>query len=263
MEQLLNQRGVLGQLLTRFTDQHPDVISARNRIVQAEEALAALPSPELGGAELLNPVWSQLNAELDKVELDIASINTRTEQTHAMIEELSQRVADSPGAEAELIHLTRDYQIMVKQYEKLIERRESARMGQRLGAEADSVEFRVVEPPRVPVKASGPPRLILLGVVLVFGCGAGVGAAIIRILLTDAFMGSRQLAKAIGLPVIGVLPVTRSVLSARRKMADAAAASFSVVLLFGFFVGLAAFFIANPAPPSVGSMVKNLVKVLG
>jgi uncharacterized protein involved in exopolysaccharide biosynthesis len=189
---MLQHRSELGRLLTLFTDLHPDVVSARNRIAQAEAALAALPREVHSQNELINPVWQQLSDELDSAELAITSIQTRTSQTIDRIDELAQRVADTPGAEAELVHLTRDYEIMVKQYERLIERRESARLGQRLGVEADSVEFRVVEPPLAPVSASGPPRMILLGVVLVFGCAAGVGVAVLRVLLSEAFLGSRQ-----------------------------------------------------------------------
>ena len=262
-QQMLQRRSELGRLLTLYTDLHPDVVSARNRIAQAEAALAALPPETVSQNELINPVWQQLNDELDSAELVIASLKTRAEQTAERIDELSQRVAETPAAEAELVHLTRDYEIMVKQYERLIERRESARLGQRLGVEADSVEFRVVEPPLAPVSASGPPRLILLAVVLVFGCAAGVGVAVLRVLLTDAFMGSRQVAKAIGLPVIGVLPVTRSLLGARRKFADAVAASCVVVMLFGAFVTIGYFYATNPNPPMPSAMVKSLSRALG
>lgn len=259
-EQLLQHRSELGRLLTLFTDRHPDVVSARNRIAQAEAALRALPADMHQAGQLLNPAWEQLNSELDAADLATASLNTRIQQTIDRIDELSQRVADAPAAEAELVHLSRDYAIMVKQYERLIERRESARMGQRLGNESDSIEFRVIEPPLAPVSASGPPRVILLGVVLVLGCGAGVGAAVARILLTDAFMGTRQLAKAIGLPVIGVLPVTRSLLAARRKFADFSAAIVMIALLFASFGSIAYFYLTNPDPPPPSVLVKQMAK---
>lgn len=261
-QQLLQHRSELGRLLTLYTDLHPDVVSARNRIVQAEAALAALPRQVHAQNELINPVWQQLSDELDSAELVITSIRTRTSQTADRIDELAQRVADTPAAEAELVHLTRDYEIMVKQYERLIERRESARLGQRLGVEADSVEFRVVEPPLAPVSASGPPRIILLGVVLVFGCAAGVGVAVLRVLLTEAFMGSRQVSKAIGLPVIGVLPVTRSLLGARRKFADAVAATCVVAMLFGTFAAVGYYYVTHPNPPPPSAMVKSLSRAL-
>ena len=257
-EQLLFHRSELGRLLTQFTDRHPDVISARNRIVQAEAALAGLQTPDVTKDEFTNPLWEQLNVELEGIVLNIASVENRIKQTEDDLEVLSRRVAEAPAAEAELVHLTRDYEVLVKQYERLIEKRESARLGQRLGAEADSVEFRVVEPPLIPISASGPPRLILLAVVLVLAAGAGVGLAVLRILLTDAFMGSRQLGRSIGLPVIGVLPVTRSILSARRKFAEALAAGLSVAALLCIFGGLAIYFVQNPDPPTLPSLVKKI-----
>ena len=262
-QQLLAHRSELGRLLTLYTDRHPDVVASRNRIEQAQAALASTPPDARTSDRLINPVWEQLNAELDSVELMVASLTTRTQQTADRIDELSRRVAETPAAEAELVHLTRDYEIMVKQYERLIERRESARLGQRLGVEADSVEFRVIEPPLAPVSASGPPRVILLAVVLVLGCGAGVGVAILRILLTDAFMGTQQLSKAIGLPVIGVLPVTRSLLGAKRKFADATAAACVVMMLFGSFGGIGYYYLTHPNPPEPSVLVKKMSRALG
>lgn len=262
-QQMLEHRSDLGRLMTLYTDMHPDVVSARNRIAQAEAALAALPAETHARDELINPVWQQLSEELESAELTIASIRTRSAQAIDRLDELARRVADTPAAEAELVHLTRDYEIMVKQYERLIERRESARLGQRLGAEADSVEFRVVEPPLAPVAASGPPRMIFLAVILVLGCAAGVGVAVLRVLLSDAFLGSRQLTKAIGLPVIGVFPVTRSLLGARRKFADAVAAFCIIALLFGTFVSISYYYATHPNPPLPSAMVKNLSRALG
>jgi hypothetical protein len=193
-------------------------------------------------------VWGQISSEVYNADLTIGSLQTRQVQVSASIEVLSHRVAETPAAEAELVHLTRDYEVMVNQHEKLIERRESARLGQRMSAEAESVEFRIVEPPIVPLGPSAPPRLIFSVVVLFLGCGAGIGAAVLRILLTDAFMGSRQLSKAIGLPVIGVLPISRSMLSARRKFVEAIAAACITAALFLSAGSLGYYYLSHSAP---------------
>ena len=47
----------------------------------------------------------------------------------------------------------RDYEVLLNQYQRLIERRESARMAQRMGSESNNVEFRIIEPPVQPVES--------------------------------------------------------------------------------------------------------------
>ncbi|MGY8714743.1 MAG: hypothetical protein ACKVJ1_12715 [Verrucomicrobiia bacterium] len=248
-QQLLALRSELGRLLTQFTDRHPDIIASRNRIAQSESSLAALPQRQGGGMKGSSILCGgQISSEVYNADLTIGSLQTRQVQVSASIEVLSHRVAETPAAEAELVHLTRDYEVMVNQHEKLIERRESARLGQRMSAEAESVEFRIVEPPIVPLGPSAPPRLIFSVVVLFLGCGAGIGAAVLRILLTDAFMGSRQLSKAIGLPVIGVLPISRSMLSARRKFVEAIAAACITAALFLSAGSLGYYYLSHSAP---------------
>lgn len=255
---LAEQQAELTRLQTQYTDRHPDVIAQRNLIARTEEQLASAPGATVNRQKELNPTWEQLNSELQRTELTISGIEARIDQQQQSIEQLSRRLAETPEAEAELTNLTRDYQVMLNQYQQLIERRESARMAQRMGAESDNVEFRIIEPPIEPVQPSGPPRILLMAGVLIVGLGAGVGLALLRILMLDAFTNAKQLTEAIGLPVIGTLSIAYPPDAGPRRVLEATLATVAVLVLLGCFGGLSYFYLSNPTPPEFSTVMENV-----
>ena len=82
--------------------------------------------------------------------------------------------------------------------------------------------------------------------------------ALLRILLTDAFMNARQLTEAIGLPVIGTLSVARSLLGGPRRVLEAATAVSAALFLLASFGGLSYFYIVNPTPPEFRGIVQGV-----
>ena len=69
--------------------------------------------------------------------------------------------------------LNRDYEINKQQYDTLLQRLESAKISEQAEQSADNVKFRVIEPPIVPVRPSGPDRVALNALVLLAALGAG------------------------------------------------------------------------------------------
>lgn len=256
-QELEQQEADLGRLLVQYTDRHPDVVAQRNLIAQTEERLRSAPAGTSSTREVPNPAWEQLNSELQRAETTISSLENRIAQYHEDIERLNSRRAETPEAQAGLVHLNRDYEVLLRQYELLIERRESARMAQRMGAEADTIEFRIIEPPIEPATPSGPPRILLMGAVLVFALGIGGALAFLRVLMIDAFTNPKQLAKAIGLPVIGTLSVANSVLGGPRRMLETSMAALVAVVLIGSFGGITYYYASTPAPPEFRSVVQG------
>jgi hypothetical protein len=60
-----------------------------------------------------------------------------------------------PQIEAEFAQLNRDYEINKKNYEQLVQRRESANMGSEINNSV-GVDFRLIDPPRVSPQAGRP-----------------------------------------------------------------------------------------------------------
>jgi uncharacterized protein involved in exopolysaccharide biosynthesis len=109
----------------------------------------------------------------------------------------------APQVEAELARLMRDYDVIRKGYQELRARQESAKLARDLETKAQKVQFRIVDPPLVPAKPSGPNRPRFLTGVLIAGIGAGLAFAFILSQINTTFSSVQALRAAFQLPVVG------------------------------------------------------------
>jgi len=108
----------------------------------------------------------------------------------------------SPKSKPELVRLNRDYEVNKTQYDTLLQRLESARISESAEQNTDSVKFRVIEPPTVPIKPSGPVRPMLDSLVLLAALGAGLGLAILIAQMHPTFTTRDLLQKVTGIRVL-------------------------------------------------------------
>ena len=209
----------LDELLIKFTDKHPDVSILRLTIAdlkkqREQERLKYAASLAESGANArsqnVNTVYQQLKVKLAEEEANIASLRVRFDEYMKRYKELQAQVSTLPQIEAELAALNRDYEVNRQQYEQLLTRRESARLSQEAEKARQEVRFRVVDPPRMPNKPSGPKRQLLTTLVLGVGLGAGVGLAFLLSQLWPTFDSRRSLMEGTNLPVLGSVSMVLS-----------------------------------------------------
>jgi polysaccharide chain length determinant protein (PEP-CTERM system associated) len=208
------------QLLLQYTEKHPQVQSLNETIARLEEekrggakvsSSVAAPGAGLTNDEAvvrsldMNPVYQNLRLSLSQADADLAAIRGQLQAQNALIGELQARVQAVPEVEAELARLNRDYEVNKRNYDTLLQRLESARISESAEQSADNVKFRVIEPPLVPFKPSGPERAILNTLVLLASLGAGIGLAIALGQLRPTFATRELLQKVSGVPVIGAI----------------------------------------------------------
>lgn len=205
----------LDDLLMRFTENHPDVIES-SRLVerleqQRDDELALLR--QLGGsgdnsALMQSSLYENLMTAISEVEGQIASRELRLVSIQDSIVSLRSRMHLIPEIEAEYAALNRDYEINKANYESLLARREAAEMSRKVDATESEMQFRVIDPPRVPMKPSGPNRVLFFTAVLIFGVGAGVAMAFLRNIISPVLTNSLQLRNISNYPVFGVVSHT-------------------------------------------------------
>jgi polysaccharide chain length determinant protein (PEP-CTERM system associated) len=206
------QRRQLDDLQRRFTDQHPDVIAARRlvRELEAEQAAerkrAAASAPRSGNAAT-NPVYQSLRVSLARAESDVATLRTQLSAQQSMLEKARNTATRIPQAEAELQQLNRDYEIIRKNYDQLVARRESASLGEKIDETTASTEFRIVEPPAVSPSPVFPGRRLLAAGVVVASLTAGVLVAYLVSLLHPVVGRVSELKALTGRPVLGSISV--------------------------------------------------------
>ncbi|MFP4079877.1 MAG: XrtA system polysaccharide chain length determinant [Ectothiorhodospira sp.] len=205
-----NLRERLDELLLTYTERHPDIQSLQRTIedleAQREETLRLARQSGPSAEQLeTNPVYQQMRMSLSSVEVDLASLRARARQQEAEVEELQRLVDVIPDIEAQLKRLNRDYEVNREQYQQLLRRREMANVSERLEEQGDQVQFRVIEPARVPSSPAAPNRPALFTLSVLGGLAAGAGLAFIIGQLRPVFHNRRTLNSVTGFPVLGTV----------------------------------------------------------
>src|SRR6202140_1996168 len=170
MSRIHEAQAKLDELLLKYTDKHPDVMSARATLDELKKRRAIeLASLRRGDASAVassgagnNPVYQNIQLELNKENVEIAALRRQSAQHERTVAELRQRLNSAPQVEAEFQQLNRDYDVNKAQYTALLESYQKARLGERAD-NAGSMRFEVVLPPTAPITPVSPRRSALLG----------------------------------------------------------------------------------------------------
>ncbi|WP_259780743.1 XrtA system polysaccharide chain length determinant [Aestuariispira ectoiniformans] len=201
----------LASLRSQYTDNHPDVKSMERSLADARKRLEAEKAAKGNGGSgsrkgrIPNTVYEQLQVRLFGVQQDLVRLQKNYTRTKQEFELLEKRKEAAPGIEAQLAGLNRDYSVIKAQYEALLKRRESVNISAAREASTDSVQFRIIEPPEVPSRPSGPKRVLFSVAVLFVGIGAGVALPILFALMSGYIYDRKDLEETFNLPVLGTV----------------------------------------------------------
>lgn len=245
--QLADARRQLDALLIKFTDKHPDVIALKDTIARLEErrrdelASVRATTPGVGptGAVGVDTVLQNLQIALNQADVQVVSLTAQLSEAERRVAELRKALTTTPEVEAELARLTRDYGVTKAQYEALAQRLESARISDRADKSED-VRFKVIEPPRVPLKPAAPMRGLMMLLVMLASIAGGAIIAYGLNLLRPVFVTGKALSEATGIAVIGVVSRYADVAGAARLRGRIAMIA-TCGLLATLFVGLTLF----------------------
>lgn len=211
----------LRELLSRYTEKHPDVVSVQRQLddlmAKQEASLVAIAEaddaagPGEEGADYgePNPIHGQVKLRLIEVETQIEDLRRRAASARAEAEALAAKAGEVPQVEAEFKRLNRDYGIIKARHDELLSRRESARMSRSRDAVGQEVQYRLIDPPVVASQPIGPNRPLFLMAVLVFAVTAGMGTALVLTILDTTFSSYAELRDFTRLPVLGSVSDTR------------------------------------------------------
>jgi polysaccharide chain length determinant protein (PEP-CTERM system associated) len=241
----------LDELLRRYTEEHPDVATTRRLIAQLEaqkkqeleakrKAAAANPARFSGST---NPVFQQLKISLADAEANIAALRTRLSEGESRLAQLKSAAGRSQQIETELSQMNRDYEVLRRNYEQLVARRESASIAGDADTMATMADFRIIEPPRISPKAVFPNRLALVPLVLVLALGLGAAVSLMVSQILPAFYDARQVRAATKRAVLGTVSLqpTPPMIRMRRRGNFAFAGGLaSLLTLYGTWIVWAA-----------------------
>ncbi|MGI9507611.1 MAG: XrtA system polysaccharide chain length determinant [Geminicoccaceae bacterium] len=234
--------------LTVYTERHPEVIALRSMIENAQQQMA-IDQVKNGsaGTRIANPDYAALVEQVQLSEASIQDLQRRLALAEGEVSVLSTTVASAPEVEADLTRLTRDYNVLLAQYEQLIQRRESAQIARDLDSGISRIEYRIIDPPVVPLQPVGPPRGLFLAAILLVGFASGVAFAIGRQLMSGSFLTVDQLKAAIDLPILGGVSEAIRPAQDGRLMAGWGGVAGGSLALVGVFVAL--LYLSDVVPP--------------
>lgn len=207
---LETQRKQLDELRRRYTDNHPDVIAARHLIEQLErersEEMQRRRAHPAGARELKgNIVYEQIKIKLAEAQAAAAALKGRQAEMSARLNELRASASRVPQVEAELAQLNRDYDVIKKNYEQLVQRRESASISGHVDEGSRLADFRIIEPARLAPKPVFPARRALVPLALLLALGTGAGACYALNRLRPTFSRVADLHNLGGRPILGAV----------------------------------------------------------
>lgn len=244
-ERIQNLKSKLDDLLLRYTDKHPQVVTLKKSIAdlekqkKAENVAAGIPENSATGvSKESNPVYQQLKILYGEAEANLASLEAREKAYQSKMEMLKQQMDERLKIETQLAGLNRDYDTVKTNYNQLLAKRETARMSGNMEQTTDAVKFRIVDPPQVPTKPSAPNRILLSSLVLLGSLIVGIGLAILISLLRPSFGTIQGLRDSTGLAVLGSISMNWIPEIRRRKRSEFMRFMVAVVSLVIVYVGV-------------------------
>jgi polysaccharide chain length determinant protein (PEP-CTERM system associated) len=245
-ERLQEIRRNLDSLLLKYTDDHPDVKAARKQIAQLEaegaksSGGAGKPGSGTNKGEIANSVYEQIKVRLVDTEAVLAAVQRHLDEAQSDQERIQKVAASAPGVLVQAQDLDRDYSILKRNYQELVARREATVIANAADTKTEKIQFRIVDPPQVPILPAAPNRPMLVSMVLLFGIGGGLAVPFALTQIDRSFATIGQL-RNLGLPILG--SVSRLSLGAARRraviqLAGVCASAFLLIAVYGTLIAL-------------------------
>lgn len=246
----------LDTMLLQYTDQHPDVIATRRLIkelkgkrqaylAEVKEHSANEPPSQAAARLMGNPLYQELTLAYAQAKAEVAALDTRVTEYKRRESKLGALIDTIPQVEAEFSKLNRDYEVIRTNYEKLVERYESLKIGDEAGQSTDDAQFNIIDPPRIPLVPVGPNRPKLSIMVLVLGLAGGVGFTILLAVLRPAIYTRDALRQISDLPVFGVISRLWTPRERFKRRMEVATFAVGCLCLFAIFAGLMTMYSLN------------------
>lgn len=242
-QQIQKHTAALEELLLKFTDQYPDVMAKKQVIAQltkkketAQREINSEDESSLKSELSLNPVYQGTKIALSAAAVEVKTIQSKLNEQNIKIKKYEALVDTIPEIEAQIKRLNRDYNVIKRQYEALLGRLESAKLSASADRGGENVNFKVIDPPFVPIAPASPNRGFLMFAVLGAGAAAGLGLMFLLYMLRPVFITTYELSENLGLPVLGSVKIRWSTAQKEKlkfEMAKFLVVGLCLIIIFG------------------------------
>ncbi len=201
---LASAEAALAAAQSQYSDTHPDVIAAKERVRQLRQmAGSATPDQTLQ----------------QQIAANNAAIRQLMDQRDATMARANAAVAGSaraPAIEEQAMQLENRATTLRTQYQQISENLLKAQNGARMATEQRAERLSLVEPANLPDRPYSPNRPLLIGAGAAAGLVFGLLLALVIELVNRPVRSPRQL-EQLDLPVIGLVPLIKTKAQPRAK----------------------------------------------
>ncbi len=203
-------------LLTRYTENYPEVIKTRAEIETIKKQIEAQKQSQgaenasegdLGsGTSMMNPLYQQLKEDLFRTDSEIDSLKAKITILNIRLKKSESEMQNIPKEKKDLSDIERDRDTHQKIYEQLLSRLGQSEVSEQMEVQDKGTTFRVVDPAILPTRPVSPNRVLLILIGIVAGAAAGVGAVLLSDYLDNSIRDIDTLKSQLGLQVLAVIP---------------------------------------------------------
>ena len=226
-QQLTALQTQLLALQSRYTDDHPDVIKAKNDIValkqkmaEAEQQGKMLPADKAPKSTNEPTQILQLRAQIHQFDQVIKERTQQQEDIQKQINLYQARVQATPAVEQEYKLLTRDHQVVLDAYDEMVRKRDQSEVGQRLVESQKDEQFLVLDPASLPDSPSFPKLPLFAGGGFGAGLALGLGITFLLEVQDTSMRSERDVEVVLRLPVVAMIPIITDKTSKGKKSAS-------------------------------------------
>ncbi|HTP67097.1 MAG TPA: Wzz/FepE/Etk N-terminal domain-containing protein [Geobacteraceae bacterium] len=232
----------LNELKTHYTDEHPDVIKTKAELAELVKQLRA-SGRDTADNKPDNPAYVTMASQLSGVQSEIESAKRQLDALNRKKGEYQRRIAASPGVEEGYKNILVERNDLQLKYDDLAKKYMEAKTAHGLEKEQKAERFTLIDAARLPEKPVFPniPAILLIGLVL--GMGSGAGVAALNEQSDQTARSPETLAWATSFPVLACIPeivtwqdLARQKVMRRRTIIGAVLFLVVGIMIFHFFI---------------------------
>jgi polysaccharide biosynthesis transport protein len=219
-KELADLRLQLANALSRYTEDYPGVVRLKDKIAtaeklqkQMEDQIAANQKASKdthAGADVppgaMPPTMMQIQSQLQANQLEIQNYEQREKSIESQIADYRTRLNLTPQTEQELADVSRGYEESMSNYNSLLQKQMQSQLATSLEQRQQGEQFRILDPPSLPVRPMSPKHLMISIVGLIFGAVLGLGLAALVELADVRVWQAKDLEGAIPSRVLVAVP---------------------------------------------------------
>jgi polysaccharide biosynthesis transport protein len=219
-QKLETLRVQLAELKSKYTDEHPDVVKLQQQIAETErlrDNMAANPSKYGAASDATITPMAQVSSQLKANQLQIQSTDKQIASLQQKIGEYQSRLNVTPLREQQMSDLTRDYEQSKANYDSLLSKQMQSSLATNLEKRQQGEQFRIIDPPSLPIKPVSPNRLIWSFGGLALGLALGAGLVAIMEAVNDVVRNEHELLASQRLPILAEIPHMQTAVEVARR----------------------------------------------